>query len=70
MLNYLLVTVVGKKSVQFNEEVEVTDVNTIDASVPASINEPTIDETLELLQLADPTGDLRPDAPQMAVLEG
>ena len=35
-----------------------------------SIDESKIDDCLAMLQQADPTGEIRPDAPEMAVLEG
>lgn len=69
-------SVTKKKSVHFDEEVEVQELEAADASAaaaaagPACIDEPTIDDCLDLLQQADPTGDLRPDPPEMATLEG
>ena len=70
----LSVSVSKKRSVHFDEEVEVKQLVDDDGSSvddgPTSINEQTIDDCLELLQQADPTGDLRPDPPEMTALEG
>ncbi|GFS06908.1 signal transducing adapter molecule 2 [Elysia marginata] len=56
-----------KKSVQFNEEVQVQTM-----SLPPGeeeIDESKIDEVLTLIQNADPTGETHPDSPQMLGLE-
>ncbi|XP_076437982.1 signal transducing adapter molecule 2-like isoform X2 [Babylonia areolata] len=56
-----------KKSVQFNEEVEVKTVEPLPEEV--EINENKIDEVLNLIQNADPTGETRPDSAEMLGLE-
>ena len=58
----------GRKSVQFNEEVEVKTVERA-AAEPVSIDGDKISELLELLNEADPTGD-RPDSERLLGLEG
>ena len=55
---------------QFNEEVEVQEMERGEPEGPVTINEETIDRCLGMLQGADPTGELRPDDPEMALLEG
>ena len=56
-----------RKSVQFNEEVEVKTVER--AAEPPTIDGAKISELLELLNEADPTGD-RPDSERLLSLEG
>ncbi|CAH1772968.1 unnamed protein product [Owenia fusiformis] len=56
-----------KKSVQFNEEVEVKTVERLPETV--RIDESRIDDCLEMIQNADPTGETRPDTPEMLGLE-
>ena len=59
-----------RRSVQFNEEVQVQEMERSEPEGPVTINEDTIDRCLSLLQEADPSGELRPDNPEMALLEG
>ncbi|KAF0309530.1 Signal transducing adapter molecule 1 [Amphibalanus amphitrite] len=56
-----------RKSVQFNEEVEVNTVERA-AAEPVAIDGAKISELLELLNEADPTGD-RPDSDHLLALE-
>lgn len=58
----------SKKSVQFNEEVEVKEVDSIPPE-DMEINEEKIDECLSLLQNADPTGETAVDPAELHVLE-
>ena len=55
---------------QFNEEVQVQEMERSEPEGPVTINEDTIDRCLSMLQEADPSGELRPDNPEMALLEG
>ncbi|XP_014663828.1 PREDICTED: signal transducing adapter molecule 1-like [Priapulus caudatus] len=55
-----------KKSVTFDEEVHVATM--ADADEPVEIDEERIDRCLDMLQNADPTGELD-DPPEMAMLE-
>ncbi|XP_069105870.1 signal transducing adapter molecule 1-like [Argopecten irradians] len=56
-----------KKKVQFNEEVEVKSVDVPPEEV--DINEEKIDNVLQLIQNADPTGETQPDSEEMLRLE-
>lgn len=56
-----------KKGVQFNDQVQVKTVSPLPEEV--EINEPKIDEALNLIQNADPSGELRPDSAEMLRLE-
>ncbi|KAK3087397.1 hypothetical protein FSP39_005418 [Pinctada imbricata] len=56
-----------EKKVQFNEEVQVKTVEPAPEDV--EIDEEKIDEMLQLIQNADPTGETRPDTPEMLNLE-
>ncbi|XP_052763789.1 signal transducing adapter molecule 1-like [Mya arenaria] len=55
-----------KKKVGFSEEVEV---KTIEAPEQLDIDEEKIDDMLQQIQNADPTGETRPDAVEMLQLE-
>ncbi|XP_074656155.1 signal transducing adapter molecule 2-like isoform X2 [Tubulanus polymorphus] len=55
-----------KKSVQFNDQVEVKAIETPEV---LEIDEEKIDQCLELIQNADPTGENRPDTTEMLSLE-
>lgn len=58
-----------RRSVQFNEEVEVVNSNIIDQDVPVNeISEDKIDQVLQLLHEADPTQP-ESDAPELPSLE-
>ncbi|XP_025089579.1 signal transducing adapter molecule 2-like isoform X2 [Pomacea canaliculata] len=56
-----------KKSVQFSEEVEVKTLEPLPDEV--EIDESKINEVLNLIQNADPTGETCPDTPEMLSLE-
>ncbi|XP_071113370.1 signal transducing adapter molecule 2-like [Haliotis cracherodii] len=56
-----------KKTVQFNEQVEVKTVEPLPDEV--EIDENKIDETLQLIQNADPTGETQPDSQELLNLE-
>lgn len=56
-----------KKGVQFSDKVQVKTVEALPEVV--EINEPKIDEVLNLIQNADPTGEIRPDTAEMLGLE-
>ncbi|XP_070209310.1 signal transducing adapter molecule 1-like isoform X2 [Littorina saxatilis] len=56
-----------KKGVQFNETVQVKAVEPLPDVI--EINEGKIDEVLNMIQNADPTGEIHPDSPEMLGLE-
>ncbi|KAK7485980.1 hypothetical protein BaRGS_00022732 [Batillaria attramentaria] len=56
-----------KKSVQFSEEVQVKTMDPLPDEI--EIDETKIDEVLNLIQNADPTGETRPDTGEMLSLE-
>ena len=68
ILNFISVPTT-KKSVQFNEEVEVQTLPSFTQG-ENEIDESKIDEVLALIQNADPTGETQPDSQQMLGLEG
>lgn len=57
-----------RKTVQFNEEVQVKTVEAEPEDIVA-IDEAKIDRALNLIQNADPTGEIRPDSPELLKLE-
>lgn len=61
---------VGKedKKVKFNEEVAVLTVQFAPEEV--EIDESKIDDVLQLIQNADPTGEIQPDGAELLTLEG
>lgn len=58
-----------KKSVQFDEKVEVQNVEPVEEQEPLKIDESKLNRCIELLEDADPTGD-RPDTEELLQLEG
>ncbi|CAG5133922.1 unnamed protein product [Candidula unifasciata] len=62
------VTVKEKKSVQFNEEVQVKTLS-LSPGEEEEVDEAKIDEALNLIQNADPTGEIEVDSDHLLLLE-